>query len=310
MISAASSIFSILIIIFIGFILSKKSWLDKNIGTVFSKIVVNISLPSLMIINVMQRFDKNTLLQYKIGLLVAFSCVSLSYFLSWIIGKVIKLSKSKLGIFCAMFTFSNTIFIGLPVNIALFGEVSILFVLLYYLANSLLFWTIGVYNIKKSNSKSMDKTFNIDTFRKVFSPPLIGFLVGVLFVMTNISLPVFINDTLRYLGALTTPLSMIFIGINISSIDIRRFKFSLDGLLVILGRFLFTPLIVFSFVTFFNFSYLLKTVFVLESSMPVIAQAAIVSKAYGNESDYASMLVSLTTILSLLFIPVYTFILK
>jgi malate permease and related proteins len=309
MLNAASSIFSILIIIFIGFILSKKGSFDQKIASIFSKIVINISLPSLMIINVMQRFDKQTLLQYKIGLLVAFSCVSLSYFLSWIIGKAIKLSTSKLGIFCAMFTFSNTIFIGLPVNIALFGEESILFVLLYYLANSFLFWTIGVYNIKKSNSKSISNKFNIDTFKKIFSPPLIGFLAGVLFVMINISLPVFINDTLKYLGALTTPLSMIFIGITISSIDMHKFKPSLDGLIVILGRFLITPIIVFSFVNFFNFSYMLKNVFVLESAMPIIAQVAIVSKAYDNESDYASILVSLTTILSLLFIPIYSFIL-
>lgn len=310
MLNAVGSIFSILIIIFIGFIFSKKGWFDQIIGTALSKIVINISLPSLMVVNVMQRFQKQTLLQYKIGLLAAFCCVSLSYFLSWVIGKSIKLSNNRLGIFCAMFTFSNTIFIGLPVNIALFGEESIIFVLLYYFANSFLFWTIGVYNIKKTNSKSMNKTINVSTFHKIFSPPLIGFLVGILFVMTNISLPTFINDTLRYLGALTTPLSMIFIGITISYTNINKFKLSSEGLIIILGRFLITPVIVYIVVSILNFPYIMKNVFVLEAAMPIIAQIAIVSKAYNNESDYVSLLVSLTTILSLLFIPIYAYILK
>lgn len=175
MLAGASSIFSILLIITVGFVLSRIGWIDSRTGDVFSKIVINISLPSLMIINISQSFSNEALSQYKYGLLICFICILISYFISYIIGKIAKIDKTKIGIFCALFTFSNTIFIGLPVNIAIYGEESIPFVLLYYFANTTLFWTLGVYNIKKRKHGKDSQLLNIQSIKKIFSPPLLGF---------------------------------------------------------------------------------------------------------------------------------------
>ena len=48
-----------------------------------------------------------------------------------------------------MFFNSNTIFVGLPINQALFGDASIPYVLIYYMCNTTFFWTLGTYLIQR-----------------------------------------------------------------------------------------------------------------------------------------------------------------
>lgn len=309
MLAGASSIFSILLIITVGFVLSRIGWIDSRTGDVFSKIVINISLPSLMIINISQSFSNEALSQYKYGIMICFICILISYFISYIIGKIAKIDKTKIGIFCALFTFSNTIFIGLPVNIAIYGEESIPFVLLYYFANTTLFWTLGVYNIKKRKHGKDSQLLNIQNIKKIFSPPLLGFLIGLVVVLLDIKLPIFLSDALKHIGNLTTPLSMIFIGLVISSLKLKDIKFDLFSCLIFIGRFIITPLIVFMFLNLIEFPALMQNVFILEAAMPIMAQIAVVAKHYENESEYTSWLITFTTITSVFIIPIYVLIL-
>lgn len=305
MLAGASSILSILLIITVGFILSKIGWLNEKTGDVFSKIIINISLPSLMIINISQRFSSETLLQYKYGIIVSFACILISYLISFVIGKVAKIDEIKLGIFCALFTFSNTIFIGLPVNIAIYGEDSIPFVLLYYFANTTLFWTLGAYNIKKTKyNKSVELSIKL-VIKKIISPPLFGFLIGLLLVLLNIQIPIFISDALKHVGNLTTPLSMFFIGLVISSVKLKDIKLDLYSCLIIIGKFIITPFIVFMLLRVIKLPALMQNVFILEAAMPIMAQIAVVARHYDSESEYTSWLITLTTIISIIITPLY-----
>lgn len=305
MLAGASSILSILLIITVGFILSKIGWLNDKSGDIFSKIIINISLPSLMIINISQRFSSDTLSQYKYGIIVSFACILISYLISYVIGKVTKIDKTKLGVFCALFTFSNTIFIGLPVNIAIYGEDSVPFVLLYYFANTTLFWTLGVYNIKKTKYYKGVQLSSQQVIKKIFSPPLLGFLIGLSIVLLNIQLPIFITDALKHVGNLTTPLSMFFIGLVISSVKLKDIKFDLYSCLIIIGKFLITPFIVFMLSRIIELPSLMQNVFILEAAMPIMAQIAVVAKHYESESEYTSWLITFTTIISIIIIPLY-----
>lgn len=57
-----------------------------------------------------------------------------------------------------MFTAANTIFMGLPVNMAVFGEKAIPYALLYYICNTTFFFTIGIMLIAKDNPEINVKT--------------------------------------------------------------------------------------------------------------------------------------------------------
>lgn len=309
MLNGLNSVLVIFIMIGTGFVLTKKGFFNKDTSKLFSKLVVNVSLPLMMIVNIPMRFSKEKLFGSLNGIIVAFLSILITYFIAVIIARIFKIPDDKKGIFYVMFAFSNSIFIGLPVNLSLFGEDSATYVFLFYLANTSLFWTLGVYNISKSGSNG-DKAFSkMDSLRKIFSPPFVGFLVGIILVLIDIKLPDFIVNSFRYIGNLTTPLSMFFIGIVICSINIKDMKLDLPSSLVLIGKFLVAPFVMFMCLKLFELPNLLENVFIVETAMPIITQAALVSEFYGANSKYVSYMVGLSTVLMILIIPIYTLIL-
>jgi malate permease and related proteins len=309
MLNAAQSILSIVVMIGIGYILAGKGWFNEDTSKLFSKIVVNIALPALMISSLMGTFTRESLAQAGLGLLIPFMSIVVSYLASVIIAKLIKIKPERKGTFQCMFFLSNTLFIGLPLNLALFGETSVPYVLYYYFSNSVIFWTLGVYLIRKDSGLNNSKIFSLDTLKKIFTPPLMGFITATILIMLGIQFPSFIMDSCKYIGNLTTPLSMFFIGIVIKSINLKNLKFDKDMLWVIVGRFVAAPLITYILSEVFSVPSLMKSVFVIQAALPVMANTAIITREYNADYEYAAVMIALTTISSLVFIPVYRFLL-
>lgn len=304
-VNALGSVLSIVIMITVGYTLTFKGWFDEKTSKVFSKLVCNVSLPCLMISDLMGNFDKNKLNSLGKGLIIPFSSIALCYLVAIIVSRIIKVDKDRIGTFRSMFFVSNSIFIGLPVNLALFGSKSIPYVLLYYIANTSFFWTIGAYGISADGQSKKSNIFSKETFKRIASPPLMGFVVAIIFITLNIKLPQFIMDTCKYFGNLTTPLSMLFIGITIYSVDISEIKINIDMAAVIFGRFFISPILIFIMAYYFPVPELMKKVFVVQAAMPVMTNTAIVARSYGADHKYATIMTVVTTISSLIFIPIY-----
>lgn len=299
------SIMSIILMISLGYYLAHKKWFNEEKSQLLVKIVTHIALPSYMIQNLTTTFDSEKLSKLSGGLLVPILSMLICYFIGLLISKLIKVPEGRKGTFKTMFFVSNSIFIGLPVNLALFGENSVPFVLLYYIANTCFFWTIGAYSIAKDGDGKNIKLFSMEAVRKIFSPPLIGFLVGILLVMIDIHLPSFIVETLKYMGSMTTPLSMIFIGITIYSVSFRKIKFTKDMSFILVGRFIISPLIVIILIRYIKLPIMMSSVFIIQSTMPVMTQTSIIAKSYNSDYEYAAVMTAITTIVSIVSIPIY-----
>lgn len=303
--SAIESILSIIIMIGLGYFLTYKKWFDEKTKKIFSKLVTRIALPCYMVSNLMTNFSKEKLLKMDKGLIVPFLSMVITYGIACVVCKIIKVEKGRQGSFISMFFVSNTIFIGLPVNVALFGNKSIPIVLLYYMVNTVFFWTIGVYGISKDGNNHK-VTFNFaENVKKIFSPPLMGFMVGLFFVLLNLKLPSFVMDTLKYMGNLTTPMSMLFIGMAIFAVDRKDIKISKDMIAIMLGRFIVSPLSVIVLAQVFPMPVLMKKVFVMQAAMPVMTQTSITAKAYGADEKYAAVMTTVSTVLAAAVIPIY-----
>lgn len=66
--------------------------------------------------------------------------------------QLFRIKDSHAGLFSSMFFNSNTVFVGLPINQALFGSASVPYVLIYYMANTTIFWTLGTYLIQRDGT--------------------------------------------------------------------------------------------------------------------------------------------------------------
>ena len=297
-----SGILVILGMILVGFIIGEKGWFDDKSRGLLAKLVTQVALPCYMLYTITQRFTAADLLIMLPAL--RFPALSMVILLGIATGvaRIFAVRQDRRGLFISMFFNSNTIFVGLPINQALFGDASIPYVLIYYMCNTTFFWTLGTYLIQRDGEG--EAQFDLKTsLKKVFSPPLMGFLLGLVLVMLQIKLPAFLASDLQYLGNLTTPLSMIFIGLSVSHVGVKQLVLGKDQLLILLGRFLVAPLLMASIVYWLPLPSLMKQVFIIQSAMPVMTNAPVVARLYGADSDYAAVMVTETTLATMVVIP-------
>ncbi len=301
--SAISGVLIILVMIALGFILARNDWFDSKMTSMIARLVTQVALPAYMVATIMEKFSAKKLLTTLPDIFFPLVSMFLLYIVSIVIVKVCRIPKMHAGLFESMFSNSNTVFVGLPVNMALFGKPSLPYVLVYYMVNTTFFWTLGVYLIQK-DGKGDAKVNWKTTLKKVFSPPLLGFMIGVLLVLWHVKLPTFVMQDLNYIGGLTIPLSMIFIGISINSVDLSNIHFDRSNFLILFGRFLLAPTIMALLVIPTHLPLMMKQVFIMQAAMPIMTNAPVVSRLYRADSEYASIMVAETTLLSLIVIPI------
>ncbi|SMP60364.1 AEC family transporter [Anoxynatronum buryatiense] len=301
--NAIQSVLSIMIMIAIGYVLTKREWFDEHTSAMFSRLVMNITLPAMMVANMMNFFDREQLLVMGMGFLIPLAGMLLSYGCAKLTAKLFRIPQNQQGVFSCMFAMSNTIFVGLPVNVALFGDVSIPYVLIYFVANTIMFWTVGVYGIRRDARE--EGGFSLQALRKVFTPPFVAFLFAALLILLNIPLPRVVLDTATTVGRITTPLSLFFVGIVLVSLPLSQMRLNKALVLVLMGRYLISPLMVYLLLQLIPVPAIMRNVFVIQSAMPVMTQAVIVSRAYGADDQFAALGASATTIASLVVIPLY-----
>lgn len=298
-----SGILVILGMILVGFVIGEKGWFDDKSRGLLAKLVTQVALPCYMLYTITQRFTAADLLKMLPAL--QFPALSMVVLLGIATGvaRIFAVRQDRRGLFISMFFNSNTIFVGLPINQALFGDASIPYVLIYYMCNTTFFWTLGTYLIQRDGEGEAQFDIRI-SLKKVFSPPLMGFLLGLVLVILHIKLPAFLASDLQYLGNLTTPLSMIFIGLSVSNAGLKQLTLKKDQFLILLGRFVVAPLLMATIVYWVPLPSLMKQVFIIQSAMPVMTNAPVVARLYGADSDYAAVMVTETTLATMVVIPI------
>ena len=298
-----SGILVILGMILVGFVIGEKGWFDDKSRGLLAKLVTQVALPCYMLYTITQRFTAAALLKMLPELRFPALSMVILLGIATAVARIFSVRQDRRGLFISMFFNSNTIFVGLPINQALFGDASIPYVLIYYMCNTTFFWTLGTYLIQRDGEG--EAQFDLKTsLKKVFSPPLMGFLLGLVMVMLQIKLPAFLASDLQYLGNLTTPLSMIFIGLSVSHVGVKQLVLGKDQLLILLGRFLVAPLLMATIVYWVPLPSLMKQVFIIQSAMPVMTNAPVVARLYGADSDYAAVMVTETTLATMVVIPI------
>lgn len=302
---ALGGVFGLMLLGFVGFMLAARNWFGAETRIVLPRLITQIALPPFLMYTIMHSFHRDDLLMLAKGALLPLGSVTLTFALAIVLAKLARIKRQHFGLFCASVANSNTIFIGIPVNLALFGESSIPYVLLYYAASTVFFWTVGVYSITCDITENRGKIPLHTRVRQVFSPPFMGFITGLILTMLGVELPEFLQNVARSLGNLTTPLAMIFIGISIYDMGLRSIRIGKDMVLLAMGRMMLGPLVMTGLLYFFPVPALMGKVFIIQASLPVMAQAAILSAHYHTDPEFGAQAVSLTTLLSMITIPLY-----
>lgn len=302
---AVESVLTLLVLIGVGWWLAGRPWFGRTGGALFSKYVVQVAVPCYMFYNMTDICgSREELLDLFRRVPLPTVVILFSFGAALILARLLKVQRERMGVFLNVITFSNVVFVGFPVVTAIFGEQGMPYAMIYYLANTLFFWTGGVWYLRRYGSGSKTTTVK-EALKGIFSPPIVGMLIGVVFVFYGLSLPNVLLTPVSMLKNTATPIAMLFIGSVIRNSDIKHMQLSRDLVAVVLMRFLVLPALVGFLVAALPLDPLMRQVFFLLSAMPAMTQLGVMAKESGSDYAFAAVLITVTTAVSMVVIPLY-----
>ena len=156
-----------------------------------------------------------------------------------------------------------------------------------------------------TDSQVQSKTTVSFDWKKLLPPPLIGFLVAIVFLLAKIPVPQVMTKTLTYVGNIVTPLSLIYIGIVLAKAGLASVKFDKDSVYALCGRFLIAPLLMLIVIKTIgtNLPDLEAQTFMLQSAVSSLAVMPILAHQGNGDVEYATNIVTLSTVLLVVAIP-------
>ncbi|MCD8175563.1 MAG: AEC family transporter [Phascolarctobacterium sp.] len=297
-------ILTVIIMIAAGFIMDRCVWFTDSGVALIARMVNYICLPVCMLANIVSHFDHDGLINMAGGAIAPFLSMISAYCIIKLIAALMKVLRGRRGIFVNNVSFPDIIFIGLPMTIALFGEEGAPYVMVYYMANTTLFWTIGMHELSCDAGREAP-LLSLSTLRIIFSPPLMGFFTVVTLLILDLHLPDQVFKSCYYIGSMTSPLAMLFVGIAMSRTAWKEIMSDFTMFVVMVARYLISPMIVILLLPVFNIDATMGRVFVILAAMPVMTNLSIILKTYGGDYKYAAMLVTVSTCLAAGVTPFY-----
>ena len=290
------------LIILVGYICRKIGFLNDTASKSISAIVVNVANPMLILSSAMsgERISDNRVLLHALlsALLIHTVMILASRFLPRLLGA----KPENYGIYRVMLIFSNIGFVGMPVIRATYGEIAVLYAAVFTVPYNILIYTYGISEIK--GEKFDFRGNSTEVLKKIFNVGVISAIIGIAIYLLGIQTPSFIKETVDYLSNLTAPLSMMVIGNSLAKMDVRRLFTNKELLIFSAIKLLILPIICTFIVLAVPIDPILKGVCMIMMAVPVGSMTAMMAQQYDSNYELASQGVALTTLLSVLTIPV------
>ena len=304
--TSLESIIPIIALIVLGYFLQVRGWFHNDFGNDLSKLIMNVAMPVSIFVSVLKYLTLEKLISLSGGLIYTFVAFALGYIVAFLSVKAFKVAPGRRGTVINTFVNANTIFIGLPLNIALFGDDALAYFLIYYITNTISTWTLGVFLMtsdSKSGKKKQESHFD---WKKLLPAPLLGFIVSVVFLIINIPLPSFVSSALGYVGGLTTPLSLVYIGIVLAKAGIKTIRFDKDSIVALVGRFIVAPVLMFAVLKLMAPGMVTAEyqTFMIQSATPALAVLPILANQGDGDVEFSTNIVTLSTVLFVIVIPI------
>ncbi|MBQ9000089.1 MAG: AEC family transporter [Clostridium sp.] len=294
----------IFLILSLGYILKKLKILDELTTKNMNSINFKVFLPLLLFYNV-YKTDLSVVFNPK---LLIFSIISviLVFLLLFIIIPLLEKDNRKRGIIIQGIFRSNFVIFGVPVCEALFGQnatgvASMLIAIVVPLFNFLAVICLEIYRGGNINFKKIIKGI-------ITNPLIIASIIGLFFIYFKIKLPTPIEKTINDISKIATPLAFILLG---SSFTFSAFSLYIKQLsITILGKLIIVPGIVLYIAALLGFRNIELTCLLSVFASPTAVSSYTMAEQMDGDSILAGQIVVLTSIISIITVFLWIFILK
>lgn len=288
------------LIMLLGLLFRKKNIISREGKKNLTDLVIYLILPCNIVQSFMIEFDSNVLMNFGLILLIS---VVIQLFCAGLARSLYRrVQESHRPVLMYATVASNAGFLGNPVAEGVFGSMGLALASVYLIPQRIVMWSAGVsYFTKGTDRKTILK-------RVVTHPCIIAVAVGMILMLTRVSLPSFLNAALKDIGSCNTAISMLVIGTILADV---RFREMLDKSVFLFSglRLILIPLAVYLGCHLFCVDALVTGVAVLLAAMPAASTTAILAAKYEGDAVYAGKCVVLSTVLSLAVTPVWSMVL-
>lgn len=293
-----NSIVLMAILMLIGYYLRNKGILNDEGESALTYILVNISMPA-MVVNAMNiDFSFEQLKTGAILLTVAVGFDILLIFLGNISSLETKDDEKKKMIKYSV-VLLNGGFMGFPLVNQIYGSQGMFYATMFHTPNIIFMWTYGV-------SLLLGRRKIKNRYKFMFlNPGMIGVYIGLVLYFTQIQLPLFADNLLDLLTNVTTVLSMVIIGSKIATIGVKNSFIDKEAYFVTFFRLVVSPALMIVLMKFLNFDQMAEQIYVIYAALPVAVLMPILAQKYGGDIEFGSKIVVITHLISLITIPVF-----
>ena len=302
--SVISQMGILLAIIALGYAAAKSSVLPAQTNRVLAQLVILITNPCTVLSAALS--GERALSNGEVLGLTAVAAAGFAVMIG--VGQALpRLLRAPAGdrnVYFFMATFSNMGFMGFPVVRALYGEGAVFYAAIFNLVFQFVVYTYGVW-LLNGNETAKKK----DLWKTFVSPIILASVLAYVCYLTGWRAPAVVADGLRMVGTVTSPVSMLVIGIALARVPLRRLFTNWRIYVLCAVRLVLLPVAVFFLARLVVHNPLMLGITVVMLGMPIATLSTLLTEKYGGNAELAASGVFLSTLLSFATIPLLMWIL-
>lgn len=291
----------IFVLMSVGYVLRKNGTVTKEGRSVLTDLIINVILPCNIITAFCIDFDRKILIS---GMQVLVISVVLQLFCTFLAAFAYrKVDKKKRMVLQYATVCSNAGFLGNPIAEGLYGFMGLLYASIYLIPQRIVMWSAGVSYFTESPSKR-------DVIKKVLKHPcIIAVEIGIIMMLTGFRFPEFLQRSVKSLGGCTTAITMLFIGTVLADAGLHNLLSRMTVLFSVV-RLILIPFAVAAGCYLFHVGGTAAGLSVVLAAMPAGSTTAILAAKYHGDEVFATQCVVITTVLSMIILPVWCLVLN
>lgn len=296
-----TSVVILFILIFLGFFIGKRQVIRKECIPDLSRFVVSVTMPVTIFCSMVQQDGRDLLGQIWQIMLMALIFHIATWLLGLAIVKALHIPERERGIWTFNFMFSNNGFMGFPLALSIFGNTGLFLMAIANVVSNLLIFSVGL----KMVTKHYPVREKISLKKMLVNNINISVVIGFIFYLTQIHLPDSAMNLLEYISNITAGLSMIVVGLSLSRMNLKEVFQNRKMFLMAVFRLLIIPLLVIAVfkVLPIQVPEMLYVIILLMSALPSASAQTMLTEQYGTNTQDAGRAVFLTTLFSVVTIP-------
>lgn len=291
------------IVILIGMIGAKKKILKADFNRGLTWLVINVFLVASIFSSVLS-MDASSLSAREFGTIMLLLWVTylLTYLISGIVIRLLPIKGEKAAQLEMLMSAVNTLFITLPVVETIYGAKGAFIVALGCIPFNVIIYTYGIARLRGSREGGF-------RLKDILSTPLLATVAATLLFLLRVPVPAAVRGILSSLSAATVPLSMLLVGSSLGNIKFAKALRDKSMILLAAERFLLAPLITFFVMKLFGVDPMLRNIMVITAATPSAIIVTALSIQNGIDGEYSSEGILVTTLLSMITLPITVYLL-